>query len=151
MAKINESLKLPKYIKACISGPGLNPEIECMDFQMVDHRNGHLADQPPNGHASPAALEHAPIVIGKFISELQQWDLRTVAVMCGQGLVDHVDYIDEKLKAGVPGLWEPYSGILVYASSSTHASEQSGVPPQMHNPAAIEAMMARLLGGVGGR
>ena len=128
---------------------GLDSEIECMDFRMVDHTNGHLADQPPNGHASASALEHAPIVIGKFMGELQQWDLKPVAVMCGQGLVDHVDYIDEKLKAGCPrGLWEPFDDVLVYASSSTYAGESSGRPPQMNNPAAIEAMMARLLGGV---
>ena len=112
---------------------------------MVDNRNGEIADQPPNGHASPKALKNAPIIIGKFLSELQQWGLTTVAVMCGQGLVEHVDYIDQQLKAGCPGMWDPFDKVLVYASSSTHASEASNVPPNLYNRAAMEAMMARLM------
>ena len=123
----------------------LSREIECMNYLMLDPENGELADRPPHGHASPLSLERAPFAIGKFIDDLLQWDLETVAVMCGQGLVEHVDYIDEALKAGRPGSWGPFDGVLVYASSSTHASEAGGAAPNLYNQAAMEAMMARLL------
>ena len=83
--------------------------------------------------------------------ELSQWGLQTVAVMCGQGLVEHVDYIDEQLKAGCADHWESFDSVLVYASSSTHASEASGAPPNMYNHAAMQAMMARLLPGFPGQ
>ena len=120
--------------------------IECMDFRLVDHENAEIADQPPNGHASAAALEHAPTVIAKFIWELAHgWGLTTVAVMCGQGLVEHVDYLDAQLKAGCAGVWEPLEDVLVYASSSTYAAEESGLPPNMEAmPGAMEAMLRRL-------
>ena len=88
------------------------------------------------------------MVIGRFISELTQWGLQTVSLMCGQGLVEHVDHLDSQLKAGDTdgGSWEPVEGVLVYASSATHASEASGGAPALGDPAAIEAMMRRLLG-----
>lgn len=121
--------------------------IECMDCAMVDTKNGAMADQPPSGHASPDALERAPILIGKFMTELLQYELTTVAVMLGQGLVEHVDYIDERLKAGHPGTAEPFNDVLVYASSSTHAGEANGVPPTLNHQRSMEAMMERLLPG----
>merc|ERR1712029_338366 len=84
-----------------------------MDFMMVDHKNGELASLPPNGIASAAALQNAPNFIGKFMSELMQWELKTVSVMCCQGLVDHVEYIAEKLKTGSPGVFEPITEMNV--------------------------------------
>ena len=73
------------------------------------------------------------------------WGLTTVAVMCGQGLVEHVDYLDAQLKAGCAGVWEPLEDVLVYASSSTYAAEESGLPPNMEAmPGAMEAMLRRL-------
>ena len=85
------------------------------------------------------------VIKQKLDQELKEWELQTVAVMCGQGLVDHVDFIDEKLKAGCPGHWEPFEGVLVYASSSTYAAEESGLPPNMEAmPGAMEAMLRRL-------
>jgi len=123
---------------------GSNSTIECMDFTLVDTSNAAIADLPPHGHASDAALKHAPIVIGKFIAELAQWELETVALMCGQGLVEHVDHLDAELKAGRPGLFEPIEQMLVYASSSTHASQAAGASADVYNRRAMEAMMARL-------
>jgi hypothetical protein len=113
-------------------------------FTLVDTSNAAIADLPPHGHASDAALKHAPIVIGKFIAELAQWELETVALMCGQGLVEHVDHLDAELKAGRPGLFEPIEQMLVYASSSTHASQAAGASADVYNRRAMEAMMARL-------
>ena len=126
---------------------GMGESIECMDFQMVDHVNGEIADKPPHGHASAQALRYTPPVIAKFINELAQWELQTVALMCGQGLVDHVDRIDAELKAGVAGMFEPVEGVLVYASSSTAASEDAGIPaPTWGNQASCELHMQHVLG-----
>ena len=87
---------------SCVWGGAVWCVVVAVDVQMVDTDNADIADQPPHGHASAQALEYAPIVIGKYIHELASWELQTVAVMCGQGLVEHVDYIDQKLKAVRP-------------------------------------------------
>ena len=123
-------------------------KIECIDFVMVDHENGELADAPPNGHASPTALRRAPPLIGKCIHELQGgFDLQVVALMCGQGLTEHVDLLDKSLKEGLEAPEFPHppiEGVLVYASSSTGASEAAGVRPVFGDPNAMAAMLARL-------
>jgi len=107
-------------------------EIQCMGFQMLDSANGEIADKPPNGHASEAALRLAPVAIGKFIVELEQWKLRTVAVMCGQGLFDHVPLIDAGLKQGSKaqvgksiGI-RPMKDLIVYRAHTTGASMEAG-------------------------
>lgn len=123
-------------------------EVQCMDFYMVDHQHAEIADRPPNGHASPQALTHAPMRIGVFIEELKAYDLVTVAVMCGQGLTQHVDLIKEKLETGCRhGMHPPMNGIIVYAAESTAASEAIGTYAPLDDigrAAAMEAMMARL-------
>merc|ERR1712029_432112 len=108
------------------------------------HKIGELASLPPNGIASAAALQNAPNFIGKFMSELMQWELKTVSVMCCQGLVDHVEYIAEKLKTGSPGVFEPFVDVLVYPSTHTHASTSIGVPPTFDPITEMNVMMARL-------
>jgi tetratricopeptide (TPR) repeat protein len=120
--------------------------IECMDFVMVDNQNADMADQPPNGHASPLALEHAPMRIGVFIHDLAEYELQTVAVMCGQGLTQHVAYIERKLREGHEGMHPPIdSTVIVYPASSTAASEDAGMPtPFMGSPLSEQAAMARL-------
>ena len=125
---------------------GLSDEVQCMDFQMVDNRNADICDRPPNGHASPKALEHAPMRIGVFIEELADYGLAAVAVMCGQGLTEHVALVERQLKQGCPqGMPPPFEGLVVYAAASTAASEDSGVaPPLLSSPAAMAATMARL-------
>ena len=132
-----------------VYGNGMeNREVQCMDFYMVDHEHAEIADQPPNGHASPQALQYAPMRVGVFIEELKGYDLQTVAVMCGQGLTEHVDLIKEKLEAGCShGMHPPLNGLIVYAAASTAASEAIGTYEPIDSVArmaAMEAMMARL-------
>ena len=115
--------------------------IECMEFTMADNRNGDIADQPPNGHASKTALEHAPMLIAKCIGDLMEYDLTTVSVMCGQGLIDHTELIREKLGQGFGDFCPPLGGLRVYRASATYASEEAGIPMQMSDEA-MEAMMA---------
>ena len=134
----------------------LSNKIECLDFMMVDHENGQLADAPPNGHASPVALRRVSPLIAKCISELEHEDfeLRVDRLMCGQGLTEHVDLIDESLKSGYGGdegcPYPPIMGVLVYASSSTGASQAAGgVPPPQPvfgDPNAMAAMLQQVLG-----
>ena len=124
-----------------------NREVQCMDFYMLDHEHAEIADQPPNGHASPLTLKHTPMRIGVFIEDLKEHDLKTVAVMCGQGLTEHVDLVKKKLAAGCShGMHPPITGIITYAATWTSASEASGVhaPPGVGSPGAMQAMMARM-------
>ena len=102
---------------------GMRSTVECMDFIMLDDKNGDLADMPPNGHASAQTLAHAPMRIGVFIEDLAQWSLRTVAVMCGQGLVEHAEHVEEKLKEGHGGMHPPiHPDVVVYPAESTAAA-----------------------------
>eukprot|EP00756_Hemistasia_phaeocysticola_P056814 Hpha_TRINITY_DN33458_c0_g1::TRINITY_DN33458_c0_g1_i1::g.707::m.707 len=126
-------------------------KLDCLDFHMVDHENADIADMPPNGHASPASLKRVPQVIGQFIIELEEFGLKTVSVMCGQGLTEHVKLIKRELKQGTkkthlnPGI-RPLKNLVVFKAASTCASEDSGIPaPDFDfSPGAMAAMAARL-------
>ena len=94
-----------------------------------------MADAPPDRHASERALATVPHLIGKLIEELEEVaGLTTMSVMCGQGLTEHVQLIDQKLTQGSreergdeDGV-RPMPGLVVFRASSTGASEDSGVP-----------------------
>ena len=51
---------------------------------LVAEHERHRGLEDGAAFASPIALERAPMLIGKFMHELQQWELKTAAVMCGQ-------------------------------------------------------------------
>ena len=127
-------------------------QLECLDFYMVDTKNGELADKPPMGHASEKALMYSPQIIGKFIEEVGEYGLVTVSVMCGQGLTEHVQHIDQKLKQlsmaelGDENGILPMRKLVVYPASSTAASEDSGVRPPAFDfsDGAMAAAAARL-------
>ena len=112
-------------------GYPIDTVINCVDWIMLDTENGDLADAPPMGKASPRSVEHAPTRIAVFAQELATFGLDVVAVMCGQGLTEHVDLVDDTIRSGtddaeldVPAV----DGILVYRAASTAASEDNGVP-----------------------
>ena len=65
-------------------------EITCMEWSVVDTEGGDVVDQPPQGHASPKALERAPARIGCFVRDLALHGLTAVSVMLGQGLTQKV-------------------------------------------------------------
>lgn len=116
-----------------------------MDFIMVDTQNGELADRPPNGIASKKSLEIAPSMIGKYIADLADFGLEAVSLMCGQGLVDHAELVEAKLKQGDERCHPPYPDLIVYVAASTAASEFNGVaPPLLGSEGAVRAAMARM-------
>ena len=86
------------------------------------------------------ALKYAPHVVGKCIVELEAWGLKTVSVMCGQGLTQHVALLDAGLKQGTKDVFgeengiRPLEGLIVFRASSTGASEGSGVEPPLFDP-----------------
>ena len=86
-------------------------------------------------HAFPCCTVGAPKLIGKFIEEVGEYELVTVSVMCGQGLTEHVQLVDQQLKQGSVSqngkdfYIRPMAGLVVSPASSTAASEDSGVPP----------------------
>ena len=126
-----------------VAQPGLGGQIlvECLEFQMADHENGDMADAPPNGQASQSSLKHVPILLAKCIADMQQYQLETVSVMCGQGLTEHAQMIQAKLRAGgepVGDFCPAMPQIRVYRAASTYASEEAGLPPN------IEALMETL-------
>ena len=125
---------------------GFDGKVDCMDFCMCDNANADMADRPPNGFASPATLRHAPHLIGKFIEDLRGFDLQAVGVMCGQGLTQHVDLVRARLKEGRDGTHPPLDGLVVYAATSTAASEDSGIPPapMFSSEGAMAALSARM-------
>ena len=86
--------------------------------------------------------------IGKFISELEGFGLTTVAVMCGQALMEHVGLVTQKLEQGKGDTYPPYTDLIVYPAASCAASEDAGLPMN-YETRSMEAMMARM-GPVGG-
>mmetsp|Transcript_67509 Transcript_67509/g.166771 ORF Transcript_67509/g.166771 Transcript_67509/m.166771 type:complete len:117 (+) Transcript_67509:804-1154(+) len=78
--------------------------------------------------------------------------MKTVAVMCGQGLVDHVDLVRDRLEQGGAheymgktfNMHPPYKDLIVYPANSTAASEDSGIPvPLMPSAISRRATAAR--------
>ena len=127
---------------------GFHSEVQSMDYIMVDAKNAHICDRPPNGIASPKALQYAPMRIGVFIGDLAAHGLTVVAVMCGQGLTDHVTLVEERLRQGCEnGMHPPYDDLIVYAAHSTAASEDAGIAFGSGSAdwsGSMRAMMARL-------
>ena len=103
-------------------------EITCMEWSVVDTEGGDVVDQPPQGHASPKALERAPARIGCFVRDLALHGLTAVSVMLGQGLTQHVEHVEAKLREGFPGVHEPYADIVVFHASTTNAGGPMPVP-----------------------
>ena len=104
--------------------------VQCVDWVLVDAEHADLAEQPPNGTASAMALAHAPTRIANFVHEVDAYGFDVVAVMLGQGLTDHVDLVDRRIREGSDDMdVPPKAGVLVYHASSTAASEDSGIPP----------------------
>ena len=91
-------------------------------------------------------------MVGKCIVELEEWGLKTVSVMCGQGLTQHVALLEAGLKQGSKDVFgeengiRPIDGLIVFRASSTGASEESGVaPPEFDfNPGVMAASAARM-------
>ena len=99
---------------------GMRSKVDCMDFVMMDRRNAEMADQPPNGLASPQTLMHAPMRMGVFIGELAEYELTTVAVMCGQGLTLHVPRVEMAPQEGHGNMHPPIDpAVIVYAAATT--------------------------------
>ena len=78
--------------------------------------------------------------------------LKTVSVMCGQGLTQHAALLEAKLKQGSRDVFgeesgiRPIEGLVVFRASSTGASEESGVaPPEFDfDPGVMAASAARM-------
>ena len=66
--------------------------------------------------------------VAVFLDELGEHGFDVVAVMCGQGLTEHVELVEKTLREGNPYMETgKYPDILVYRAASTWASEENGV------------------------
>ena len=98
-----------------------------------------IADKPPNGHASYMSQCAAPIRIGIFIEKLKvEYGFKTIALLCGQGLIDHIALVKQRLEEGPPNKEHPpLKGIMVYRARGTAASGdngfENGVDPELMN------------------
>ena len=123
--------------------------VNAVDWYVVDTKNGELADKPPNGFASEKAMEVVDIRLGIFIAEAESYGLKVVAVCCGQGLTDHVAFLEKRLKApqepsheGQVKLRPLDDAVIFHRASFTSASEIGNVVNQP-DPRGFMAMMAR--------
>lgn len=113
-------------------------DLNAIRFQFADAVGGDDLERPPNGHATPAALERCRKLIPQAVAEVAEQLKRPPTVKAdgsshqrravswvqfGQGLIEQVD------DAGFQAAIEAVSpGTTIMRSQSTYASEEAGGP-----------------------
>lgn len=98
--------------------------VEAFRFLQIDNDHGRDLELPPHGLPSSRAMQHCPMLIHKWVEEVQDdYGIQVTSVKCCQGLVELTGVIGAALERG---------GIkcLVQASLSTAASEDNGLTPR---------------------
>lgn len=96
--------------------------VDCFALGACDHEHGDDLDLPPNGLASRASLERAPLFLTGTIEILQDAGVDVSGVTACQGLVEHSDMLEQHLRAH-----ESTRAIFVVQATSTAASESHGI------------------------
>mmetsp|Transcript_1754 Transcript_1754/g.5908 ORF Transcript_1754/g.5908 Transcript_1754/m.5908 type:complete len:401 (-) Transcript_1754:135-1337(-) len=98
-------------------------KVDLFAFAPVDNANDDMLEILPHGKASKRALENEPEIVDATIAMLADADVTVTTLTCGQGLVDHVDFLSSALDDTTS------SKVLVTPAISTRVSEDAGLDP----------------------